>query len=108
MRGGSVCVVHGGKSPQALRKAEERLKSLVHPAITGLAELIAAADSDSVRLSAIKDLLDRTGHKPAERVQQEGRVVIEIEMVDRVSPSQIRHALESPPQANGVRHAADS
>jgi hypothetical protein len=55
--------MHGGKSPQALAKAEDRLRALVHPAITGLAQLIAQADSDSVRLSAIKDLLDRTGFR---------------------------------------------
>jgi hypothetical protein len=55
--------MHGGKSPQALAKAEDRLRALVHPAITGLAELIKQADSDSVRLSAIRDLLDRTGFR---------------------------------------------
>jgi hypothetical protein len=68
MHGQTVCRMHGGSSPQALAKAEERLRSLVHPAISGLAELIARADSDSVRLSAIRDLLDRTGYKPRERV----------------------------------------
>jgi hypothetical protein len=90
--------MHGGKSPQALAKAEDRLRSLVHPAITGLAELIAKADSDSVRLSAIRDLLDRTGYKPTEKVQSDGRTVIEIEYVDRPN------ALELNPPSNGAVH----
>jgi len=63
MAGQRVCHMHGGKSPQALAKAEDRLRALVHPAISGLAELINKADSDSVRLSAIRDLLDRTGYR---------------------------------------------
>jgi hypothetical protein len=41
MDGQSVCYIHGGKSPQALRKAEERMRDLVHPAISSLARQIA-------------------------------------------------------------------
>jgi hypothetical protein len=76
IRGGTVCNIHGGKTPSTVAKAAERLQLLVHPAITGLAELIAKADSDSVRLSAIRDLLDRTGYKPAEKIQAESEVTI--------------------------------
>jgi hypothetical protein len=64
--GQRVCFLHGSKSPQAVANAEERLKALVHPAITGLQELINKADSDSVRLSAIKDVLDRAGYRAAD------------------------------------------
>lgn len=39
--------------------------ALIVPAIAAIAELIQHADSDSVRLSAAKDLLDRTGFKPS-------------------------------------------
>jgi len=70
--------MHGGKAPQALRKAEERMRDLVHPAITGLAELIAHADQDSVRLSAIRDLLDRTGYKAKIEVEADQRITIEV------------------------------
>jgi len=97
IRGGRVCVAHGGLAPQVIAKAEDRLRALVQPAISGLAELINKADSDSVRLSAIRDLLDRTGYKPTEKVQSEGRQVIEIEYVDRPN------ALELPP-SNGTAH----
>jgi hypothetical protein len=74
--------MHGGKSPQALANAEERLKALVHPAISGLAELINSAESDSVRLSAIRDLLDRTGYKPSERVETTGDTTIRVEYAE--------------------------
>jgi hypothetical protein len=77
MRAQTVCRYHGGKNPHALANAEERLRALVHPAITGLAELIARADSDSVRLSAIKDVLDRTGFRPAD-VQPEQQAIMHV------------------------------
>jgi hypothetical protein len=95
-----VCIAHGGGAPQVKIAAEERLRSLVHPAISGLASLINNADSDSVRLSAIRDLLDRTGYKPTEKVQSDGRTVIEIEYIDR--PHQLN--APTPPPTNGVAH----
>jgi hypothetical protein len=82
-----VCRYHGGKAPLALANAEERLKSLVHPAITGLQQLIAQADSDSVRLSAIKDILDRTGYKPTEKIQTTGDSTIRVEYADAATPT---------------------
>ena len=93
IRGGSVCHFHGGKSPVAIAKAEDRLKSLVHPAITALASLIA--DND---LAAARYVLDYAGFKATEKVQSEGRQVIEIEYVDRPN------ALELPPSSNGAVH----
>jgi hypothetical protein len=41
---------------------------MVDPAITALRKLVDEADSDAVRLSAIKDILDRAGYKPREKV----------------------------------------
>jgi hypothetical protein len=84
--GQRVCFLHGSKSPQAVANAEERLKALVHPAITGLQELINNADSDSVRLSAIRDLLDRTGYKPSEKIESTGDTTIRVEYADVVTP----------------------
>ena len=49
--------------------AEERLMALADPAITRLAHLIDNADTDAVRLGAVKDALDRAGFKPTEKVQ---------------------------------------
>jgi hypothetical protein len=83
MHGQTVCRMHGGSSPQALKAAEERLRALVHPAISGLASLIDHADSDSVRLSAIKDVLDRAGYRPSVQVQGEQEIVITIRREDQ-------------------------
>ena len=69
MVGQRVCHMHGGKSPQALRKAEERLRALVDPSVARLAELIAHADSDSVSLTALRYVLDYAGFKPADKAQ---------------------------------------
>ena len=87
MQAQRVCRFHGGKAPLALANAEERLKALIHPAISGLQELINKADSDSVRLSAIRDLLDRTGYKPTEKIQSDGTRVIRVEYADTPAPA---------------------
>jgi hypothetical protein len=94
-----VCNIHGGKTPAIMAKAEDRLRSLVHPAITGLAELIAKADSDSVRLSAIRDLLDRTGYKPSVQLNAESDITIRIVRDEQpiVLEHTIDHALNGNP-----------
>lgn len=78
MHGQSVCAIHGGKSPQALAKAEERMRALVHPAISGLERLIASDD-----LGAMRYVLDYAGYKATEKIQSDGRTVIEVEYVGR-------------------------
>jgi hypothetical protein len=65
--GGTVCAIHGGKAPQVVASARERIALMVDPALVALRRLIDVADSDSVRLSAIKDILDRAGYKPVDR-----------------------------------------
>jgi hypothetical protein len=61
-----------------MRSAQERLAAMVDPALSALAQLVDAAESDVVRLAAIKDVLDRAGYKPKDRVEQSGRVQIEV------------------------------
>lgn len=78
MRGQRVCKLHGGKAPQALRTAQERIAALVDPALVELARLVRVAETDAVKLAAIKDVLDRAGLKPKERVEQSGRIQIEV------------------------------
>lgn len=53
--------MHGGGAPQVKRKAEERLRELIDPAITRLAELVAQKEFPSVAIAAVKDVLDRNG-----------------------------------------------
>lgn len=65
--GGTVCKWHGGAAPQVKAKVEERIALMVDPALVALRHLVDTADSDSVRLSAIKDILDRAGYKPRDK-----------------------------------------
>lgn len=44
------------------------MAEMVDPALTALRKLVETADSDSVRLGAIKDILDRAGYKPRDKV----------------------------------------
>jgi hypothetical protein len=78
MRGQTVCKMHGGKSPQALRTAAERLAALVDPALAELGKLVEDAENDAIKLAAIKDVLDRAGFKPRERIEQSGKVTVEV------------------------------
>ncbi len=68
--GGAVCRYHGGAAPQVKAKAElrvkEALEAMLPNGITRYGKLIES-EQDSVALNAVKDLLDRTGHKPTER-----------------------------------------
>ena len=58
--GGSVCHVHGGNAPQVRAAASRRLRDLVDPAITRLAEALDAGDA-RIRLQAVREVLTRAG-----------------------------------------------
>lgn len=74
-----MCGAHGGRAPQTKTRARERMEAMVDPALNKLRRLIDMADSDSVSLSAIKDILDRTGYKLPERIESDSSVVIRVE-----------------------------
>jgi hypothetical protein len=83
VRGSNVCVAHGGAAPQVKRKAEERLRSLVNPALAALARLIGDADagrrgaeSEAVQLGAIKDVLDRAGYTATQKLAVSGDLTV--------------------------------
>lgn len=61
MMGQTVCGSHGGKSPQALAAAKMRILELIEPALAALAKTMISGESDSARVSAAKDILDRAG-----------------------------------------------
>ena len=67
--GGAVCRYHGGAAPQVKEAAKLRLAALVDPAIGELEKLLKRSKQDAVRFAAVKDVLDRNGFKPAEKVE---------------------------------------
>ena len=103
IRGGTVCAVHGGRASQVRERAARRLAELAWPAVQRISKLIDNRNPQ-VALAAAKDVLDRTGFKAIERVQQDGRVLIEVELVERAPPV-VQRALREAERANG--HAPD-
>ncbi len=69
--GGTTCRIHGAAAPQVKAAAARRiLEELVGPALTQLTDLLVDPDTPpAVRLAAVRDILDRTGYKPATRVE---------------------------------------
>lgn len=67
--GGHVCVMHGGKTPGAIASAKARLALLVDPAILRLATLIDLKGEPGINMAAVRDVLDRNGFKPVDRVE---------------------------------------
>lgn len=76
--GGVVCPTHGGSIKRVKQSAQERLAEMVDPALAELGKLVKRAESDAIKLAAIKDVLDRAGFKPKERVEQSGKLTIEV------------------------------
>jgi hypothetical protein len=71
IRGGTVCVTHGGAAPQVKAKALERIQAAAVDVAAELVRLAIHADSESVRVQAAKDILDRAGLKPTQLIEQE-------------------------------------
>jgi hypothetical protein len=61
VQGATVCRYHGGAAPQVIAKARERFLEAVDPALAVLERLVMNAKSESVRLRAALDILDRAG-----------------------------------------------
>jgi hypothetical protein len=90
IRGGKVCRYHGGLAPQVQAKAEDRIRALVDPSLNRIARAIADDANPQLALAAARDILDRAGYKATDKVQTDGRTVIEIEYVKRpLTPAQI-------------------
>lgn len=63
MMGQQVCHYHGGKNPNALRKAQERLLALAEPSVEGLYRALESNDLPAI-ISAARIVLDRIGLGP--------------------------------------------
>ena len=83
MVGQTTCMMHGGKSKQALARAEEmvqlaelRIRGLAPRAVDTLEELVTSADSEQVRLQAANSLVDRSVGRATERIQLAAAITV--------------------------------
>jgi phosphopentomutase len=65
------------------------IQDCVPGALMVLKNLSEGAESESVRLGAVKDILDRAGLKPTEKIKQE------VSMVEEKSTEELQKELES-------------
>jgi hypothetical protein len=85
--GGRICRFHGGAAPHVQKKAVERLQALEHPAIDVLARFLTAPElatmfstmlHPSTVLNAAKIVLDRTGHKPTDKLEIQTQQTLDV------------------------------
>lgn len=73
LKGATVCRYHGGAAPHVKRAARARLEKAADLMAQQLLGIAVGAESEAVKLAAIRDALDRAGLKPpAEVVLSQG------------------------------------
>ena len=68
-------------------KTQKLVAEIMPSALSELRNLVSNAESESVKLGAIKDVLDRAGLKPVERIEQTN--------VEQMSTSDIQKELDA-------------
>jgi len=68
--------MHGARAPQVKRKAEERMRDLVHPAISSLQRLV-----EKDEFSATKYVLDWAGFRPADASTVASEHAVEVTVI---------------------------
>ncbi len=76
-----MCVYHGGRAPQVRAAAQARLEEALPTALDNLLALMLTADSDSVRLRALQEVIDRTLGKTSDKLTLSGDVDAPLEIV---------------------------
>ena len=63
IKGGTVCIAHGGRAPQVRDKARQRIMEAADPVAAALIKIALDEKQDTAhRISAARDLLDRAGY----------------------------------------------
>lgn len=71
IQGGTVCDTHGGRAPQVKQAAMERIRDAAADVAAELARLAVHAESESVRVAAGRDILDRAGYGAKQKIEQD-------------------------------------
>ena len=79
------------------KRSREAIKSLVPGAIAQLKTLAVEGQSEQVRLAATKDILDRAGFKPTEKIEQQVTQVEQTTQELREELAQLMGESESEP-----------
>lgn len=69
IRGGTVRTTHGGSTRHIKQKAQQRLDNAADRMARELLGIAVSADSEAVRLAAVKDALDRAGMNPRTAIE---------------------------------------
>jgi hypothetical protein len=86
IKGSTVCRFHGGAAKQVKANARARLENAADLMAKKLLGIAIAGESETVKLAAIKDALDRAGLKPpAEVVLSQGNVAPYEEIFDSIA-----------------------
>ena len=75
IEGGNVCIMHGGKAPQVMRSARERIAEMVDPALGVLYKAMkmrAKGSPAPLAVVAARDILDRAGYKATDKLVLSG------------------------------------
>lgn len=82
IRGATVCRNHGGAIKRVKRAAAERLREMIDPLLDEYFRIALSGESDTVRLAAIRDALDRAGYKPSDKAEVDHQVTITVSYED--------------------------
>jgi hypothetical protein len=69
------------------RAAADRIRDLVDPSLNRIQKTIADDDNPALALAAARDILDRAGLKPTEKIQTTGDSTIRVEYADAATPT---------------------
>jgi phage terminase small subunit len=70
-------------------KTNQMIQAAVPGALAQLTNLVGNAQSESVKLGAIKDILDRAGYRPTEKIEQQ------ISHMESASTDELKKELEA-------------